>query len=233
MKKILIIEDHAIVRQGIRVLLRDQAGYQIVAESSDGLDTLALCREHAPDLMLLDLSLGATNGMDVIQRVTRDFPKIRILVFSGFEEGQYAVRALKAGACGFVSKLQMLEELLLAIQTVLQGKNYLSPSMAQSLSNWVQNSDLKPLHQDLTDRDFQTIQMIAAGLKTSQIGAALCLSAKTISTYRHRALQKLGMHTNSELIAYAIRNKLLRSEPMAEETGAAKPSPARELRARR
>ena len=216
--KILIIDDHSIVRQGIRLMLMGQSDLQVVGESSTGLDALALCQSLQPDLVLLDLSLGTLNGMDLIARITRDHPKIRILVFSAFEEGSYAVRALKTGASGFISKQQAADELLIAIRTVLQGKKYISAAVAQSLADWEQDSDLSPAHISLTGREFQTVQLIAAGLKTSEIGEKLCISVKTVSMYRHRVLLKLGLRNNAELIAYVIKNKLSLEQNISDES---------------
>ena len=216
--KIIIIDDHSIVRQGIRLMLEDQAELQVVGESSTGLDTLALCQALQPDLILLDLSLGSLNGMDLIKKVTRDHPQVRILVFSAFEEASYAVRALKAGASGYVSKEQAAEELLSAIRTVLTGKKYITAAVAQSLADWVQDSDLSPAHIQLTSREFETVQLIAAGLTTSEIGDRLCISVKTVGMYRQRVLFKLGLRNNAELIAYVINNHLTLAQSISQET---------------
>ena len=218
--KIIIIDDHSIVRQGIRLMLHGQADLAVVGESNTGLDAMALCRSLQPDLVLLDLSLGTLNGMDLLQKINKEYPKIRILVFSAFEEASYAVRVLKAGACGFVSKQQASEELLSAIRTVQQGKKYISAAVAQSLADWAQDGDLSPAHIKLTSREFQTVQLIAAGLKTSEIGSKLCISVKTVAMYRHRVLLKLGLRNNAELIAYVIRNRLTLEQNITPEDDA-------------
>jgi DNA-binding NarL/FixJ family response regulator len=199
-------------------MLHGHPDLQVVGESSTGLDAIALCKSLLPDLVLLDLSLGTLNGMDLIQKMIKEQPKIRILVFSAFEEASYAVRALKAGASGFISKEQAADELLIAIRTVLQGKKYISAAVAQSLADWVQDSDLSPAHIDLTAREFQTVQLIASGLKTSEIGEKLCISVKTVSMYRHRVLLKLGLRNNAELIAYVIKNRLTLEQNISQES---------------
>ena len=189
-------------------MLLGQPDLVVVGESSTGMDTLDLCASLQPDLVLLDLSLGTLNGMDLVKKINRDFPKIYILVFSAFNEDNFAVRALKSGASGFISKEQAADELLIAIRTVLSGKKYISAAVANSLADWALNNDLRPLHSDLTDRELQTVELMASGLKLSEIGEQLCISSKTVSMYRHRVLLKLGLRNNAELIAYAIQNKL-------------------------
>jgi len=215
--KIIIVDDHAIVRHGVRLLLSAQPDLQVVGESRDGKELLELCRALSPDVILLDLSLDDRNGIDLIKRLSKNFPDVRVLVFSALEEKNYAVRALKAGAWGFVSKEQAATDLINAIRVVRQGQKYISPTTSQFLANWLVDADQTPPHMSLSEREFQTFQSIAAGLKTAEIAEKMNISVKTVSMYRQRAMVKIGLRNNSELIAYAIKNNLtLESKVPAE-----------------
>jgi len=215
--KIIIVDDHAIVRHGVRLLLSAQPDLQVVGESRDGKELLELCRALSPDVILLDLSLDDRNGIDLIKRLSKNFPDVRVLVFSALEEKNYAVRALKAGAWGFVSKEQVATDLINAIRVVRQGQKYISPTTSQFLANWLVDADQTPPHMSLSEREFQTFQSIAAGLKTAEIAEKMNISVKTVSMYRQRAMVKIGLRNNSELIAYAIKNNLtLESKVPAE-----------------
>jgi len=215
--KIIIVDDHAIVRHGVRLLLASQADLQVVGESRDGKELPDLCRTLAPNLILLDLSLDDRNGIDLIKKISKSYPDIRILVFSALEESNYAVRALKSGAWGFVSKEQAATDLIAAIRVVQQGQKYISPTTSQFLANWLVDADQSPPHMSLSEREFQTFQSIAAGLKTAEIAEKMNISVKTVSMYRQRALVKIGLRNNSELISYAIKNNLtLESKVPAE-----------------
>ena len=206
--KIIVVDDHAIVRHGVRLLLSSQPDLQVVGESRDGKELLELCRTLMPDLILLDLSLEDRNGIDLIKKITTSYPHIRILVFSALNESNYAVRALKSGAWGFVSKEQTSADLIDAIRVVLIGQKYISPTTSQFLANWLVDADQHPAHMSLSEREFQTFQSIAAGLKTGEIAEKMNISVKTVSMYRQRALMKIGLRNNSELITYAIKNNL-------------------------
>jgi len=196
------------VRHGVRLLLSSQPDLQVVGESHDGKELLELCRSLTPDLILLDLSLDDRNGLDLITKISRNYPDVRILVFSALQECTYAARALRSGAWGFISKEQAATDLLTAIEVVQQGQKYITPTTSQFLANWLIDADKRPPHMSLSEREFQTVQSIAAGLKTAEIAEKMNISVKTVSMYRQRALVKLGVRNNSELITYAIKNKL-------------------------
>lgn len=198
-------------------MLSSQPDLEVVGESHNGKELLDLCRTLTPDLILLDLSLDDRNGLDLVKKVTKNYPDVRILIFSALEESNYAVRALKSGARGFVSKEQAATDLVNAIRVVLQGQKYISPTTSQFLANWLVDAEQSPPHINLSEREFQTFQSIAAGLKTAEIAEKMNISVKTVSMYRQRALVKIGLRNNSELIAYAIKNNLtLDSSPPAE-----------------
>ena len=180
----------------------------MVGESNDGSELLELCRSLAPDLILLDLSLDDNNGIDLIKKINRSYPDVRMLVFSALEESSYAVRALKSGAWGFISKAQAPTDLISAIRVVQQGQKYISPKTSQFFANWMVDAEQSPPHMSLSEREFQTFQSIAAGLKTAEIAEKMNISVKTVSMYRQRTLEKLGLRNNSELISYAIKNNL-------------------------
>jgi len=215
--KIIIVDDHAIVRHGVRLLLSSQPDLHIAGESRDGKELPEMCRTLSPDLILLDLSLDDRNGIDLIKKITKSHPDVRILVFSALDESNYAVRALKSGAWGFVSKEQAATDLIAAIRVVQQGQKYISPTTSQFLANWLLDADQRPPHMSLSEREFQTFQSIAAGLKTAEIAEKMNISVKTVSMYRKRTLVKIGLRNNSELISYAIKNNLtLESQVPAE-----------------
>jgi DNA-binding NarL/FixJ family response regulator len=218
--KIIIVDDHAIVRHGVRLLLSSQPDLQVVGESRDGKELLELCRSLAPNLILLDLSLDDRNGIDLIKKISKNHPAVRILVFSALEESSYAVRALKSGAWGFVSKEQAATDLIAAIRVVQQGQKYISPTTSQFLANWLVDAEQSPPHMSLSEREFQTFQSIAAGLKTAEIAEKMNISVKTVSMYRQRALVKIGLRNNSELISYAIKNNLTLDSKVPAELSA-------------
>ena len=167
-----------------------------------------MCTTLKPDLILLDLSLNESNGINLIKKITTSHPDVRILVFSALEESNYAVRALKFGAWGFVSKVQAATDLIAAIRVVQRGGKYVSPTTSQFLANWLIDAEQIPSNMSLSEREFQTFQSIAAGLKTAEIAEKMHISVKTVSMYRQRTLVKIGLRNNSELIAYAIKNNL-------------------------
>lgn len=205
---IIVVDAHEIVRHGVRVLLSAEPDLQVVGESRDGTDLLELCRLLAPNLIILEACLNKSNQIELIKKIKTTFNKIDVLVYSSLEESVFAVRALKLGACGFVSKDQPMADLIKAIGVVRKELKYLSPKTLQFLAQWLVDGDQKPPHMSLSDREFETFQLIAAGEKTAEIAIKMNISVKTVSMYRQRALSKIGLRNNAELIAYAINNSL-------------------------
>jgi DNA-binding NarL/FixJ family response regulator len=208
-RNIVVVDDHAIVRQGLKMLFNSQEGLELIAES-DGTDNIVdLCLKNKPDLLMLDITLPNTNGIELIKQIKKEIPKLPVLIFSMHDENLYAMHAIKAGAAGYLHKNQPFEKYLEAIQTVLDGKKYLSPTMVQLIADRIHTGDNESPQDKLSFREFQTLKMLASGLTVSDIAEKLFLSVKTISMYRSRILQKLKLKNNSELIGFAIKNKLL------------------------
>jgi DNA-binding NarL/FixJ family response regulator len=207
--RVLIADDHAVVRQGLRQILAAVPELSEIAEAVDGDETLSRVRAEAWDLLVLDMSMPGRSGLDILKEVRRERPTTPVLVLSMHPEDQFAVRLLKAGAAGYLNKESAPDELVAAVRKVLTGGKYVSAALAEKLAfNLDQDSD-RPAHEVLSDREFQVLRMLAAGQTVAQIAAELMLSPKTISTYRARLLDKLGLHSNAELIHYAIQNQLI------------------------
>lgn len=205
---ILVTDDHAIVRRGLIEILRGEFDDAKIFEAANSIEAIAVTRLHTLDLILLDISMPGRNGMETLKQMRSDNIKAPILMLSIHPEDQYAIRALKAGASGFVNKDSATEELIAAVQKVLSGKKYLSAALADKLAETIGGDLDKPLHESLSDRELEVLQLIAAGKAVSEIADALSLSVNTISTYRARILEKLKLHNNAELTRYAIDQNL-------------------------
>ncbi|WP_244826673.1 response regulator transcription factor [Caballeronia sp. TF1N1] len=211
--RILLADDHAIVRRGVAQLLIERELASEVIEAGTGVQALALAARHAPDVAMLDISLPDVNGLDVLKRLKRDMPRLPVLMFSMHREDQYAVRALKAGAAGYLSKTADPALMIGAIQQVAAGRKYVSPEMAEALANYVSlGSECMP-HEQLSDREFQTLCMLASGKRLTDIARALSLSVKTVSVYRARLLDKMQLANNAELTFYVMSHRLIDMNP--------------------
>ena len=209
MIRVLICDDHAIVRQGLRQIIDEQQDMNTVAEAGGYPDVMKQLREHQADLVLLDISMPGKNGIEILKLVKKEFPKLVVLVLSMYPEDQYAVRAIRAGASGYLTKQSAADQLITAIRQVSAGRKYITPELAQALANTLgRDADAMP-HETLSDREYQTLCLIAAGKTLSQIAEELSLSAKTVSVYRARLLEKMGLKNNAELTHYALKNGLV------------------------
>ena len=210
MKRILIVEDHAIVRLGIVRLLRElPEGPVVIDEVATGHEALEKVAAGDYHLVLLDLSLPGRNGLELLKQMRRLRPKLPVLVLSMYPEEQYAVRALRGGAAGYLNKGSAAEELLAAAEKVLQGGRYISPSQAELLAEALADEPLgAPLHRLLSDRECHFVSLLVLGHTTNEIADELSLSAKTISNVRSRVLEKLQLRTNAELISYWVTERL-------------------------
>ena len=209
--KILIADDHAIVREGLKQILADTKDIVVAGDAENGNDAIKLARNKADsDVLLLDISMPDRSGIEVLKQIKKESPKMAVLMLSMHREDQYAIRSLKAGAAGYLNKQSAPAELVDAIRLVASGRKYISPALAQELANQVgdENREVPP-HETLSDREYQTLVMIASGKTVSDIAAELTLSVKTISMYRSRLLQKMKMRHNAELTHYAIKNHLV------------------------
>lgn len=206
----IVVDDHAIVRRGIIQILADHPEIQIVGEASDYGSLRALLREQAQvDLLVMDVGLPGKDGIDILKTLREEMPKLRVLMVSMYPEDQYAVRAFRAGASGYLNKASAPEKLLEAVSQVIAGRKYVTPEIAQALIENLSAPDGAAAHEKLSDREFQTLKLIASGKRLSDIAEALALSPKTVSVYRARILEKMGMANNAELTHYAIKHGLV------------------------
>ena len=210
MKRILIVDDHEVVRDGVKRIFDEQEpGMAVFGEASNGPDALRLVREEAWDVVVLDLTLDDRSGLEVLKELKQIRPKIPVLILSMHSEEQYARRAFKAGAAGYTTKDSPRAELVKAVNRVIEGGRYVSPAMAEKLIVDIERGSDKPVHETLSDREFEVMRLIASGKTVGEIAELLSLSDKTISTYRARLLEKMRMKTSAELTHYAVQNKLV------------------------
>jgi DNA-binding NarL/FixJ family response regulator len=205
MIRVLIADDHPIVRQGLRQILAETGDIEVKAEASAGQEALDIIRRHPLDAVVLDLSMPGTNGLDTLKQIKEERPLLPVLVLSIHPEDQYAVRALRAGASGYLTKSSAPEALVTAIRKLAEGGRFITPSLGEKLAESLLNPlDEKPLHETLSDREFEVFRLIAKGKTVGEAAQILFLSPKTVSTYRHRILEKTGLKTSAELIRYAV-----------------------------
>jgi two-component system invasion response regulator UvrY len=207
--KILVADDHTIVREGLKQILGEVADMIVAGEASDGSETLRRIREDHYDLVLLDISMPGIGGLDVLKHLRSEKPDLPVLMLSMYPEEQYAVRTLKAGASGYLTKQSASDELIAAIRKVSSGGKYVTSSLAEKLASRLDTYSDKPVHERLSDREYQVVRMIASGKTVTEIADELSLSVKTISTNRTRALTTMGMKTNAEITYYAIKHGLV------------------------
>jgi len=207
--RILVADDHAVVRNGLKQIVSDVPGMVIAAEASNGREALNKALEDDYDVVLLDITMPDRSGLDILKEIKSQKPELPVLILSMHPEEQYAVRALKAGAAGYLTKESAPEELIKAILRVSGGGKYVTSSLAEKLASVLETGTEEPLHQALSDREYQVLCMIASGKRVKQIADELFLSTKTISTYRSRILQKMNMNNNMELTRYAMQNQLV------------------------
>jgi len=210
MFKILIADDHPIVRQGLKQILSEEFDPVTFGEAQNSQEVVDLVREKSWDIVVLDITMPGRGGLDVLKELKNQYPKLPVLVLSMHPEDQYAVRVLKAGASGYLTKGSVREELIKAIKKVLGGGKYVSPSLAEKMAFNLETKTEKPLHETLSDREYQVMILIASGKTVSEIAEELSLSVKTIDTYRTRILEKMKMKTNAELTHYAIKQGLVK-----------------------
>jgi len=206
---VVLCDDHAMVRRGIRDTLSEAVDIQVTGEASGYAEVRELLRTVACDVLVLDLSMPGRGGMEVLASLREGDSPIKVLIVSMFPEDQYAIRCLRAGAQGYLNKAGDPEELVLAVRTVMQGRKYVTPEVAQMLVESLSKPVLEVPHASLSEREMQTLLKIASGKRLSDIAEELLLSPKTVSVYRTRVLEKLKLTNNAELTVYAIRNNLV------------------------
>lgn len=207
--RILIVDDHAIVREGLKQILTDDETLKVAGEAESAAEAIRLAREKDFDLVLLDISLPDRSGMEVLDILRKAHPKLRILMLSMYRETQYAVRALKSGASGYLNKQSAPGQLVSAIKQVVTGRKYITPSVAEALALEITVGKDSLPHESLSNREFQTLCLLASGKPVSAIADKLSLSVKTVSMYRTRLLEKMHLKNNAELTHYAIRHGLV------------------------
>jgi two-component system invasion response regulator UvrY len=207
--RILIADDHPIFRAGLKEILGKEKDVEVIGEADNGRKALELVRKQRWDVVLLDLTMPGKDGLEVLQDLRRERPKLPVLILSAHPEDQLALRMLKAGAAGYLTKDKAPEVLLTAVRKVLRGEKYISESLAAKVTLDVVAGATPSLHEALSHREYQVMRMIAAGKAQIEIAQELSLSVRTVSTYRARVLEKMKLKTNAELIRYALQNKLV------------------------
>lgn len=208
MFRILIADDHAVVRQGLKQILADNLKADF-GEATSPHEVADLLRQQEWDAVILDLTMPGGGGLDVLKSIKHDYPKLPVLILSMHPEDQYAVRSLKAGASGYLTKEVAPDQLVQALHRIMRGGKYVSPSLGEKLATSLTTEHIGSPHETLSDREYQVLCLIASGKTVKQISEELSLSVKTISTYRARILDKMEMKTNAELTYYAIENRLV------------------------
>ena len=209
MINILVVDDHALIRKGMKLILEDTADMRVTGEAESGIQGIQMVQNSHFDLVLLDISLPDRNGIDVLKQIRLSHPQLPILMLSTHAEEQYAVRSMKAGAAGYLNKQSAPAQLVTAIRQVASGKKYISHEMAEQLANGLSQGFQELLHQALSNREYQTLCLMASGKKLSEMAAIMSLSAKTVSVYRARLLEKMKLKNNAEAIHYAITHHLI------------------------
>jgi DNA-binding NarL/FixJ family response regulator len=211
MVKVLIADDHIVVREGLKQILAKTSDIVVADEASNGQEVLKKVWEKEYDMVLLDISMPGRSGLEILKQLKKEMPNLRVLILSIHSEDQYAMRALKLGASGYLTKESTPYELITAIREISMGKKYITSSLAEKLAYYyyLDTKAEKPLHEILSDREYEVMLMIASGKTVKEIAEELSLSAKTISTYRIRILEKLGMKNNAQLTHYVIKEHLV------------------------
>jgi DNA-binding NarL/FixJ family response regulator len=207
--RVLIADDHAILRRGLRDIIEETDDIRVVAEAESSAETLKSVRAQRCDVVLLDISMPDRNGIDTLGIIKKEHPAVAVLMLSTYPENQYAIRALRAGASGYLTKQSAPAQLVSAIRQVALGKKFVTPTVAEELAQHLGQDSDRPAHELLSNREYQTMRMIAAGRSVSEIAQQLSLSVKTVSVYRARILQKLGLSSTAAIAHYAITNKLV------------------------
>lgn len=208
--RVFIVDDHALVRRGLRQILQEAEDMEVVGEAGDYAGLMAGMRTTDFDVLVLDISMPGKNGIEALKQVLKDKPRLKALIVSMYPEDQFAMRALKAGAKGYLTKTSGTDKLVEAVRQIAAGRKFVTPEVAMALMESVGEDMAEgPRHTLLSDREFQTLRLIAAGRKLSEIAADMALSAKTVSVYRARLLEKMKMKNNAELTRYALENRLV------------------------
>lgn len=208
MINIILVDDHPIVRKGLRQIISEQGISRLIDEASDGSEALEKISKKKYDIVILDISMPGAGGLDVLKQIIVQYPKLPVLILSMHPEEEYAVRAMRAGAMGYLTKKSAPDELGTAITRITQGRRYITSSLAEQLADVLHGEHEGAPHESLTDREYQILLMIASGKRLKEIAGELMLSPKTVSTYRGRILEKMGIRSNADIVRYAIEHKI-------------------------
>jgi DNA-binding NarL/FixJ family response regulator len=206
---VLIADDHVLIREGLKKILKAAQEIAEVREAQNAREVIEEVKKGDLDIVILDISLPGKSGLELLKDLKQHYPKLPVLILSMHPEDRFAVRALKAGAAGYVTKESAVDDLIKAIRKVMQGRKYVSPALAEKLAFALETDTGKPLHESLSDREYQVMCLIAAGKTVRQIASELYLSMSTVNTYRARILEKMNMKTDADLIRYAVQNQLV------------------------
>ena len=209
MIRILIADDHSVVRQGLQQIVSERMNMTVAAEAASGQEALDLVRGNEFDVAIIDIAMPGRGGLDILRDLKAARPDMKVIVLSMYSEEQYAVRSLRDGASAYLTKTSAPDELVLAIETVAAGRRYITPSIADRLAGYIEDSTTRPVHELLSDREMQVLVLIGSGKTVSEIAEELTLSVKTVSTYRSRVLEKMALASNADLIRYAIHHRLV------------------------
>jgi len=209
MIKILIADDHAIVREGLKQVVAEEPGLKVTGEAKDAIELIELVNENEFDIVVLDINMPGRSGLEALKDLKKIKPDLPVLILSMFSEDQYGLRALKAGASGYLKKVSAPTELVTAIKKIVEGGRYTNQSLAEKLASEYSETKRKFLHEGLSDREYQIMCLIALGKSTEEIANELVISSNTVYTYRNRILEKMKMKSNVELTQYVIQNKLV------------------------
>ena len=209
MIRIAIVDDHAMVRAGLRQFFVDQADFQVVAEAANGQEALNIVRQGDIDVMLMDISMPGQGGVDALAAIKARAPDLPVLILSGFAEEHYATTMLRQGASGYLNKDCDPEDIVKAIRMVVRGRKYISAAVAERLADGLGSDNTKPLHEQLSERELQVFLRLARGEAVGAMAISMCLSIKTVSTYRTRVMEKMMLESNSDLTYYALKNGLI------------------------
>lgn len=209
MIRIAIVDDHAMVRAGLRQFFADQADFQVVAEATNGRDAQEIVRQGGVDVLLMDISMPDQSGVDALAAIKARAPELPVLILSGFAEAHYATTLLRQGASGYLNKDCDPEDIVKAIRTVMRGRKYISAAVAERLADGVGGEGDQPAHAQLSERELQVFLRLARGEVVGEMAVSMCLSIKTVSTYRTRVMEKMKLDTNSDLTYYAMKNGLI------------------------
>lgn len=208
MIRVVVADDHELIREGVKKIIRSCADMRIAGEAADLARTIALVEQHAPDVVVLDISLPDYDGLDGLAELRRRFPGQRVVMLSMYDEERYAVSALKAGAAGYITKAMAAEELVKAIRQVVTGGTYIGPRLADLLAHQAL-APPQPSHRSLTAREVEIVALIGAGMQIKQVAAQLGISVSSVNTYRNRIFRKMGLASNAALIRYALKSGLV------------------------